>query len=285
MPIELAVSTHAKRVSWALVWKVQRGSSHYDMSKTDRCASNGSKNHGEKGRTVPDIYGNGGVFDDINRQVMMISTHESVKATEGSTEEVVEQVRQYYIGATTDKEHYDEQIELEDATEPVNCFSINFVEDTLQIDTIGLYTGNRGISVNNQLIEETKLEGDPKGTKVMTKELQLATTKGAEQKTMGGVLIKATPDSMRSCYGNTKGQRDDKDTTISHAQDNNETREPNKEASNIERQDQEEGDNKVIEGAIIRTAEPQEKRKIESTGGKKVRQRHNVDAKNVGRSI
>ena len=136
-----------------------------------------------------------------------------------------------------------------------------------------------------EMEEETKLEEDPKGTKVMTKELQLATTKGAEQKTMGGVLIKATPDSMRSCYGNKKGQRDDKDTTISHAQDNNETREPNKEASNIERQDQEEGDNKVIEGAIIRTAEPQEKRKMESTGGKKVRQRHNVDAKNMGRSI
>ena len=89
----------------------------------------------EEVETVPDIYGNGGVFDDINRQVMMISTHESVKATEGLTEEVVEEVSQYYIGTTTDKEHYGEQMGLEDATEPVNCFSINFFEDTLQIDT------------------------------------------------------------------------------------------------------------------------------------------------------
>ena len=135
MPIKLASTTHAKRMLCTLVWEMQRGSSHYDMSTTNRDTSNGSRNHGGRGETIPDIYG--GVFDDINRQVMMISMHESGKATEGSTKEVVQEVGQYYMGTTADKEHYGEQMGLVDATEPVNCFSINFVEDTLQIDTIG----------------------------------------------------------------------------------------------------------------------------------------------------
>ena len=89
------------------------------------------------------------------------------------------------MGATADQAHYDEQMGFEDATESVNCFSINFVEDTLQIDTIGLYTGNRETGMNNHFTKETKLEEDPKGSKTISEELQLATTKGAERKTIG----------------------------------------------------------------------------------------------------
>ena len=65
--------------------------------------------------------------------------------------------------------------------EPFDFFSINFVEDTLDIDTIGLFSHPTGISVNNHLTEETMLEEDGSGSKGIMGELKLDSTKPTEQ--------------------------------------------------------------------------------------------------------
>ena len=61
----------------------------------------------EETETIPDICGDGGVFDDINQQVMMVSTHElATKITEGSTSQDTQELGQYYIGNSKSQEYF-----------------------------------------------------------------------------------------------------------------------------------------------------------------------------------
>ena len=58
----------------------------------------------EETETIPDIYGGRNVFDDIDKQIMMISTQEpTVKNVEGSLGRDSQETGQYYIGILTTK--------------------------------------------------------------------------------------------------------------------------------------------------------------------------------------
>ena len=137
----------------------------------------------EETETIADIYGRRDVFDDIDQQVMMISTQEpTMKNVEGSIGQDSQETGQYYIGNTDNPEYYEEELIFEDTSEPFNCFSINFVDDTLEIDTIGLYTGVQETSVNNHFTEEIMVEEDRNRSKGIMGELKLDATKPTEQK-------------------------------------------------------------------------------------------------------
>ena len=187
----------------------------------------------EDTETIPDIYGNGGVFDDIDQQVMMVSTHEdATKKIDGLTSQDTEELGQYYVGSSESHEYYEDEIIIEDTAEPFNCFSVNFVEDTLQTDTIGMYAGMQETSGTNQPTEEITIEEDRKRSKDIMGELKSDATKPTERKIPGGPLTGNASDSLRNNDSykagskpgqeNIKGAFNDKVNTISQADGNSE---------------------------------------------------------------
>ena len=104
-----------------------------------------------------DIYKNKGVFDDLDPQIMMLATEKDEDQTIQANNE---EVGQFYIGETSEEEYTEDDMRFEDPEEPVNNFCINFIEDTLQIDTIGIHSQSQETSMDNGEIEETMPEGE-----------------------------------------------------------------------------------------------------------------------------
>ena len=118
------------------------------------------------------------------------------------------------------------------ASDPFDFFSINFVEDTLDIDTKGLFSHPTGTSANNYFTEETMLEEDGCGSKGIMGELKSDPTKPTEQKISGGSIMTNMPDSLgnndstnagsKSGHPNTEGALISKVSTICQADENSE---------------------------------------------------------------
>ena len=85
-----------------------------------------------------DIYKDRDVFDDLDQQIMMLTTE---GGEEGILTAESEEVGQYYVSETQVREYTEDDIVFEDPDEPFNNFCINFVDDTLEINTIG-YSGS-----------------------------------------------------------------------------------------------------------------------------------------------
>ena len=102
-----------------------------------------------------DIYKDREVFDDLDQQIMMLTTQggeEGILTVDG------DQMGQYYVGETVIEEYTEDDIIFDDPDEPVNHFCINFIEDTLQINTIGVYSPSQETSIDNCETEETMPE-------------------------------------------------------------------------------------------------------------------------------
>ena len=106
----------------------------------------------------------------------MLTTH---GGEEGILTGQEDEMSQHYM---TIEEYAEDHTAFEDPQEPVNHFCINFVEDTLQIDSIGVYRMSHETSIDNRETEETVLEAERIDTKGDMRELKSNDTQAAEQK-------------------------------------------------------------------------------------------------------
>ena len=79
---------------------------------------------------------------------------------------------QYYIGNVESHEYYEDEIIIEDTAEPFNCFSVNFIENTLGTDAEGMSAVTQETSETNQPTEEIMIEEDRKRSKDIMGELK-----------------------------------------------------------------------------------------------------------------
>ena len=176
-----------------------------------------------------DIYKDRDVFDDLDQQIMMLTTH---GGEEGILTGEQEELGQYYTSEIQVREYTEDDIVFDDPDEPFNSFCINFVDDTLEIDTIGVFSQSQETTMDNLSTEETMPEVERNSSKGTVGELKSDDTKPTEQKVTGGHLMTNTEDSLRtnadtessikSGHENTEGPLNCKVNTIRQADKNSE---------------------------------------------------------------
>ena len=113
----------------------------------------------EDTETIPDIYGSGRVFDDIDQQVRMVSMHEDTTRGIDEVGSDTEELGQYYMGSMENEEYYEEDIIIEDTVEPFNCFSVRFVEDALEADAAGMAARVQEKQISTQRLQQERKTG------------------------------------------------------------------------------------------------------------------------------
>ena len=160
---------------------------------------------------------------------MMLTTSEGevhTLAEEGN------QLGQYYTSEIVNYDCGEEEIVFDDPGEPCNYFCVNFVDDTLEIDTIGVFSQSHETTMDNHPTQETMPEVDKDSSKGAVGELKSDDTKPTEQKVTGEHLMTNTEDSLRtnvdteasikSGHENTEGPLNCKVNTIRQADENSE---------------------------------------------------------------
>merc|ERR1711954_454287 len=140
--------------------------------------------------------------------------------TEGGEEGILtvgaDEMGQYYVGETIVQEYTEDDIIFDDPDEPFNHFCINFVEDTLQIDTIGVFSHSQETSIDNQGAEETMPEVERNCSKDAMGELKSDDTKPTEQKVSGGHLMTEALDSLRTNADSESSIKPGYKNTVAH---------------------------------------------------------------------
>ena len=109
-----------------------------------------------------DIYKGKDVFDDLEQQIMMLTTHTGEDGLSSGRED---HVGQYYMGEAVVEEYLEDDIVFEDLDEPVNHFCVNFMEDIPHGRALEGWSLSQETGVNNMATEETVLEEERNGSK------------------------------------------------------------------------------------------------------------------------
>ena len=156
--------------------------------------------------------------------------------TQGGEEGILtaepEELGQYYTSEIQVREYAEDDIVFDDPDEPFNNFCINFVDDALEINTIGVFSQSQETTIDNLIAEETMPEVERNCSKDAMGELKSDDTKPTEQKVSGGHLMTEAADSLRTNadsessikpgYKNTEGPLICKVNTIRQADQNSE---------------------------------------------------------------